>query len=87
MAKRKPDSPKLLSGGNPQFPKGDGQGPVSAYINAMPGWKSAVGEQIDQLVGVSVPDVVKAGRWNSPFYGREGMGWFLSFTATPNTSR
>ena len=71
--------PKLLSGGNPQIPKDDGDGPVQAYIAAMPGWKREVGRQLDALVERSVPDVRKAVRWNSPFYGIEGQGWFLSF--------
>ena len=71
--------PKLLSGGNPQIPKGDGDGPVQAYIAAMPGWKHEVGRQLDALIGRTVPDVRKAVRWNSPFYGIEGRGWFLSF--------
>ncbi len=71
--------PKLLSGGNPQIPKGDGDAPVQAYIAAMPEWKSDVGRFIDDLVERTVPDVRKAVRWNSPFYGVEGQGWFLSY--------
>ena len=71
--------PKLLSGGNPQIPKGDGDGPVQAYIAAMPGWKREVGRYLDALIERSVPHVRKAVRWNSPFYGIEGQGWFLSF--------
>ncbi len=71
--------PKLLSGGNPQIPKGDGDAPVQAYIAAMPGWKRGVGRQLDALIERSVPEVRKAVRWNSPFYGIEGRGWFLSF--------
>lgn len=71
--------PKLLSGGNPQIPKGDGDEPVQAYIAAMPGWKRPIGERIDKLVERTVPRVNKAVRWNSPFYGVEGQGWFLSF--------
>ncbi|MGE3075345.1 MAG: DUF1801 domain-containing protein [Dehalococcoidia bacterium] len=70
---------KLLSGGNPQIAKGDGDTPVQAYIAAMPGWKRDVGVQIDRLVEREVPGVRKAVRWNSPFYGVEGQGWFLSF--------
>ena len=69
--------PKLLSGGNPQIPKGDGDGPVQAYIDAMPGWKSEVGRRLDALIVRSVPEVRKAVRWNTPFYGIEGRGWFL----------
>ncbi|MDE2764491.1 MAG: DUF1801 domain-containing protein [Gemmatimonadota bacterium] len=71
--------PRLLSGGNPQIPKGDGDGPVQAYVAAMPGWKREVGRSLDALVERSVPGVRKAVRWNSPFYGVEGRGWFLSF--------
>ncbi len=71
--------PVLLSGGNPQIAKGDGDGPVKAYIEAMPGWKSAVGKQVDSIVERTVDDVKKGVRWNSPFYGVEGKGWFLSF--------
>jgi len=70
--------PKLLAGGNPQIPKGDGDAPVQTYIAAMPGWKSSVGRLVDAVVMRTVPDVVKAVRWNSPFYGIEGKGWFLS---------
>lgn len=73
------DKPKLLSGGNPQISKGDGDAPVQAYIAAMPGWKQDVGRRLDALVVGSVPDVRKAVRWNSPFYGMEGKGWFLAF--------
>lgn len=69
---------KLLSGGNPQIAKADGDAPVQAYIAAMPGWKHGVGRDLDALVVRLVPDVRKAVRWNSPFYGIEGQGWFLS---------
>ena len=72
-------TPKLLSGGNPQIAKGDGDAPVQAYIAAMPGWKRAVGARVDALVLQAVPDARKAVKWNSPFYGIEGHGWFLSF--------
>jgi hypothetical protein len=68
----------LLSGGNPQIPKGYGDAPVQAYIAAMPGWKRDVGARLDALVTAAVPGVVKAVKWNSPFYGLEGQGWFLS---------
>ena len=74
MAARKP---KLLSGGNPQIAKADGDAPVQAYIAAMPGWKRAVGRRLDALIVRTVPNVRKAVRWNSPFYGIEGRGWFL----------
>ena len=71
--------PKLLSGGNPQIAKGYGDAPVQAYIAAMPGWKSDVGRRLDALIARTVPGVSKAVKWNSPFYGVEGEGWFLSF--------
>ncbi len=71
--------PRLLSGGNPQIPKADGDAPVQAYIAAMPGWKRGVGRRLDALVERAAPQVRKAVRWNSPFYGIEGRGWFLSF--------
>jgi hypothetical protein len=70
--------PVLLSGGNPQIAKGDGNAPVQAYIAAMPGWKSDVGRHLDKLIVRTVPNVRKAVKWNSPFYGIEGQGWFLS---------
>jgi hypothetical protein len=70
---------KLLSGGNPQIPKGEGDGPVQAYIAAMPGWKREVGRRLDAIVVHTLPDVQKAVKWNSPFYGVGGNGWFLSF--------
>ena len=70
--------PVLLAGGNPQIPKGDGDAPVQAYIEAMPGWKSDVGRRFDSLIVRTVPGVRKAVKWNSPFYGIEGQGWFLS---------
>lgn len=69
---------KLLSGGNPQIPKGDGDAPVQAYIAATPGWKQPIVRKLDRLVERVVPDVRKAVRWNSPFWGVEGRGWFLS---------
>ena len=70
---------RLLAGGNPQIAKGDGDAPVQAYIAAMPGWKRAIGERVDALVMQTAPDARKAVKWNSPFYGIEGRGWFLSF--------
>ena len=76
---RKPAKPKLLSGGNPQIRKADGDAAVRAYIEAMPGWKRTVGRRLDAIVVRTVPDVRKAVRWNSPFYGTEDKGWFLSF--------
>lgn len=74
------DGPKLLAGGNPQIPKGEGDGPVQAYIAAMPGWKRGLGEYLDELIVRTVPDVRKAVKWNQPFYGVDGgEGWFLAF--------
>ena len=70
---------KLLSGGNPQIAKADGNAPVQAYIAATPGWKSDLGKRLDTLITRNVPKVRKAVKWNSPFYGIEGQGWFLSF--------
>lgn len=67
----------LLSGGNPQIAKADGDAPVQDYIAAMPGWKRDVGRRLDALIVRTVPNVRKAVRWNSPFYGIEGQGWFL----------
>ena len=75
----KETGPRLLSGGNPQIPKGDGDEPVRDYIAAMPGWKQDAGRLLDDLIERIVPDVKKAVRWNSPFYGVEGQGWFLSY--------
>jgi hypothetical protein len=79
--KRKEEAakPTLLAGGNPQIAKADGDAPVQAYIEAMPGWKRDVGRRLDALIVRSVPNVRKAVRWNSPFYGVEGQGWFLNF--------
>ena len=78
-ATKKKASTKLLSGGNPQIPKGDGDAPVQAYIAAMPGWKGDVGRRLDDLIVRTVPNVRKAVRWNSPFYGIEDQGWFVSY--------
>ena len=69
----------LLSGGNPQIAKADGDAPVQAYIAAIPGWKRDIGKRLDALIVRNVPNVRKAVKWNSPFYGIEGRGWFLSF--------
>ena len=69
--------PKLLSGGNPQIAKADGEAPVQAYIAAMPGWKRDIGKQLDTLITRTVPKVQKAVRWNSPLYAMPGQGWFL----------
>jgi hypothetical protein len=74
----------LLSGGNPQIAKADGDAPVQAYIAAMPDWKRDVGRQLDALIVRTVPGVRKAVKWNSPFYGVAGQGWFLSFHTFTN---
>src|SRR5882762_7279605 len=76
-AKRVAAKPRLLSGGNPQIAMADGDAPVQAYIANMPGWKSDLGKRLDALIVRSVPNVCKAVKWNSPFYGIEGQGWFL----------
>lgn len=73
------ETPRLLSGGNPQIAKGDGDAPVQAYIAAMPGWKRDIGAQLDALITNAVPGARKAVKWNSPFYGAGDDGWFLSF--------
>jgi len=78
MAKKAP-RPVLLSGGNPQIAKADGDAPVQAYIAAMPGWKREIGRRLDRLVVTTVPDVRKAVKWNTPLYGLEGRGWFLGY--------
>ncbi len=85
MAKTaKAAKPKLLSGGNPQIAKAYGDAPVQAYIAAMPGWKSAVGHRLDALITRTVPGVNKAVKYNSPLYGIEGQGWFLSLHVFTN---
>ena len=76
---QKAAGPVLLSGGNPQVAKADGDAPVQAYIAAMPGWKGDVGRRLDALITRTVPDVRKAVRWNTPFYGIEGQGWFIAY--------
>ena len=78
MAK-KPVKAALLSGGNPQIAKADGAAPVRAYIAAMPGWKRDVGRRLDRLICKTVPGVCKAVKWNSPFYGVRGHGYFLCY--------
>jgi hypothetical protein len=78
-AKARRKTPRLLSGGNPQIPKGEGDAPVRAYLSAVPGWKRAIGRRLDALIARAVPKAIKAVKWNSPFYGVEGKGWFLSF--------
>ena len=83
-AKRAAAKPALLAGGNPQIAKGDGDAPVQGYIAAMPGWKRDVGRRLDALIARTVPGVRKAVKWNSPLYGVEGQGWFLSFRCFTN---
>ena len=79
MAAAKTKKVTLLSGGNPQIAKGEGDGPVQAFIAAMPEWKQEIGRELDALIVKTVPKVQKAVKWNSPFYGIEGKGWFLNF--------
>jgi len=76
--------PVLLSGGNPQIAKADGDGPVQAYISAMPEWKRDVGQRVDALIMRTVVGVHKGVRWNSPMYGIKGQGWFVSFHVFTN---
>ncbi len=82
--KRVAAKPTLLAGGNPQIAKADGDAPVQAYLAAMPGWKRDVGRRLDALIVRTVPGVRKAVKWNSPFYGVEGQGWFLNFHTFTN---
>src|SRR3954454_22384948 len=79
MAKKAAGKPVLLTGGNPQIAKADGDGPVQDYISAMPGWKRDIARRLDELIVRTVPGVHKAVRWNSPMYGVKGQGWFVSF--------
>jgi hypothetical protein len=79
MTETKTDKPALLSGGNPQIPKGYGDGPVQAYIAAMPGWKRDIGRHLDALIEQTVPGVHKAVKWNTPFYGVRDDHWFVAF--------
>jgi hypothetical protein len=79
VVKGRAAKPALLSGGNPQIAKAGGDAPVQAYIAAMPGWKRDVGRRLDALIVRNVPSVRKAVKWNSPFYGIAGQGWFLAF--------
>jgi hypothetical protein len=83
-AKRVVAKPALLAGGNPQIAKAEGDAPVQAYIAAMPGWKRDVGRRLDALIVRTAPGVRKAVKWNSPFYGVEGQGWFLSIHCFTN---
>jgi hypothetical protein len=76
---RKAAEPVLLSGGNPQIAKGYGNAPVQVYIAAVPGWKRDVARRLDEIIVREVPGVLKAVKWNSPFYGVEDQVWFLSF--------
>jgi hypothetical protein len=84
MARKTTKKPALLAGGNPQIPKGEGDAPVRAYIEAMPGWKRDIGRRLDALIVRTVPGVTKAVKWNSPFYGVEGAGWFINFHCFTN---
>lgn len=77
--KKTAKKPALLSGGNPQIAKADGDAPVQAYIAAIPGWKKDIARRLDGLVARAAPKARKAVKWNSPFYGMEGRGWFMAF--------
>jgi len=81
---QKPVKARLLSGDNPQIAKGDGNAPVQAYIAAIPGWKRGIARRIDAIISRAVPHVQKAVKWNSPFYGLPGNGWFLSLHCYTN---
>jgi hypothetical protein len=81
---KEPEKPALLAGGNPQIAKADGDAPVQAYIEAMPGWKRDVGRRLDALIVRNAPNARRAVKWNSPFYGIEGQGWFASFHTFTN---
>jgi hypothetical protein len=81
---KKKAKPRLLAGGNPQIAKADGDAPVQAYIAAMPSWKREIGRRLDALIVRTVPSVRKAVKWNSPFYGIDGQGWFLCFHCFAN---
>jgi len=76
---RRKKAPVLLKGGNPRIAKGDGDAPVQAYIAKLPGWKRTVGARLDAIITKALPKVRKAVKWNSPFYGGDAPGWFLSF--------
>lgn len=78
-APAKGKKPKLLAGGNPQIAKAEGDAAIQTYIAAMPGWKGAVGRRLDALITRAVPDIRKAVKWNSPFYGRAECGWLITF--------
>jgi hypothetical protein len=78
-SRTRPAKQRLLSGGNPQIAKSEGDAPVKAYIAAMPGWKREVGRRVDAVIEGAVPGVRKAVKWNSPLYGVEDQGWFASF--------
>ena len=78
------ENPRVLSGGNPRIAKAEGDAPVQAYIAALPGWKRQVGRRLDALVGTTVPGVRRAVKWNSPFYGVDGQGWFLGIHTFAN---
>ena len=81
---KKPTKVVLLSGGNPQIAKADGEAPVRAYIAAMPGWKRDVGRRLDRLIAKTVPGVCRSVKWNSPLYGIDGRGWFLGYHCLTN---
>jgi hypothetical protein len=63
------------------LPRSDGDSGVQAYIASMEPWQAAIARRVDALVVKRVPGVRKAVRWHCPFYGVEGQGWFLAFSA------
>ena len=77
----------LLSGGNPQIAKEDGDAPVQGYIAAMPGWKSDVGRRLDDLIVRIVPNVRKAVRWTRLFMASRAKGGSRATTSSLATSR
>ena len=77
-------SPRLLAGGNPQIPKGYGDAPVKAYLDAVPGWKQGVCRELDQLIVEALPDVKKAVKWNTPLYGLDGETWITAYHCMKN---
>ena len=82
------ESPKILSGGGPEVPTGEGDPPVQAYTAALPGWRAEVCRKLDRIITVKAPGVRKAVKWNAPFYGAPlGRNWFLSFTGYENFVR
>lgn len=83
-AKKSAAKPKLLSGDNPQIPKGYGDAPVQAYLDAVPDWKQDVARRVDKLIVAAVPKVKKAVKWNTPLYGLEDDVFFIGYHCFKN---